>query len=80
MNQIDARHDIDDAIRAGLLDPGDIPGEYVQAFGPTTSKRINAFICDLVDFNWQIPANAATWVALAGAGLRAALDRPPPAP
>jgi O-antigen ligase len=25
---------------------------------------------DLVDFNWQIPANAATWVALAGLACR----------
>jgi O-antigen ligase len=27
---------------------------------------------NLVEFNWQIPANAATWVALAALALRAA--------
>src|SRR5919199_2432416 len=26
-------HDIDDAIRAGLLDPGDIPEQFVEVFG-----------------------------------------------
>ncbi len=35
---------------------------------------------NIVDFNWQIPANAATWAALAGVGLRAALDRTPASP
>ncbi len=28
-------------------------------------------IHNLVDFNWQIPANAATWIALAALALNA---------
>jgi len=31
---------------------------------------------NLVDFNWQIPANAVTWVALAAVALRAAPGDP----
>jgi hypothetical protein len=34
---------------------------------------------NLVDFNWQIPANAATFAVLAGLALRGALDPRPEA-
>jgi dGTPase len=47
-------HDIDDALRAGVLRTEEIPDEYLQAFGVTTSERINAFVCDIVDYNWRI--------------------------
>ena len=41
-------HDIDDAIRAGMLCPEDIPAEYVAVMGGTSSKRINAMIRDTI--------------------------------
>lgn len=41
-------HDIDDAIRAGMLRPEDIPAEYVAVIGGTSSKRINAMIRDTI--------------------------------
>lgn len=41
-------HDIDDAIRAGMLRPEDIPAEYVAVMGGTSSKRINAMIRDTI--------------------------------
>lgn len=41
-------HDIDDAIRAGMLRPEDIPKEYVAVIGNTSSKRINAMIRDTI--------------------------------
>lgn len=34
-------HDIDDAIRAGVLKEGDLPKEYISVVGETPTKRIN---------------------------------------
>ena len=52
-------HDIDDAVRAGILRVEAIPAEFVEAFGSTTSERINAFVCDLVDYNWGVAQGKA---------------------
>lgn len=41
-------HDIDDALRAGLLKEEEIPEEYVQVMGNTPSGRINAMIRDTI--------------------------------
>lgn len=41
-------HDIDDAIRAGVLTPDSIPKEIVEVVGDTSSKRINAMIKDTI--------------------------------
>ena len=40
-------HDIDDAVRAGFLDPDDLPAEAVKIFGRDTSARINTAILDI---------------------------------
>jgi dGTPase len=45
-------HDIDDAMRAGLLTQGDLPPEPLAVLGDTHARRINTMICDLIDFNW----------------------------
>ncbi|HEY1016685.1 MAG TPA: deoxyguanosinetriphosphate triphosphohydrolase [Herpetosiphonaceae bacterium] len=45
-------HDIDDAVRAGVLDPADLPQEYLALLGDTHAKRINTMVCDMIDFNW----------------------------
>ena len=42
-------HDIDDAVRAGVLAPGDLPAEEIAILGPTGSKRIDTLVHDLVD-------------------------------
>lgn len=42
-------HDIDDSIRAGLLDRGDLPGAAIDLLGSTASKRIDRLIHDLVE-------------------------------
>ena len=42
-------HDIDDAVRAGVLDPGDLPGEEIAVLGPTGSRRIDTLVQDLVE-------------------------------
>jgi dGTPase len=41
-------HDIDDAIRAGLLRPGDLPPGPVSALGRTSSERIGRMVRDVV--------------------------------
>jgi len=41
-------HDIDDAVRAGVLDPGALPEESVRLLGRTSSQRINTMVSDVV--------------------------------
>lgn len=42
-------HDIDDSIRAGLLQVEDLPEEYVEILGKTHGKRIDTLVRNLVD-------------------------------
>jgi dGTPase len=42
-------HDIDDAIRAGVLRFDDLPGDEVELLGATGSARIEALVVDLLD-------------------------------
>ena len=42
-------HDIDDAIRFGILDPADLPQEEVELLGDRGSTRIDALVHDLVE-------------------------------
>jgi dGTPase len=42
-------HDIDDALRAGVLEPGDLPRGPVALLGGTSSARIDALVHDLVE-------------------------------
>ena len=41
-------HDIDDAIRAGILQESDIPKSVTRILGSSHSDRINALVCDAV--------------------------------
>ena len=41
-------HDIDDALRAGVLKLENIPTKYIKAFGDRHSKRINSMILDII--------------------------------
>ena len=41
-------HDVDDAIRAGILSESDIPEEITDKLGTKNSERINALILDLI--------------------------------
>ena len=41
-------HDIDDAIRAGILTNDDIPDSITDVLGHTHSTRINTLVCDMV--------------------------------
>lgn len=49
-------HDIDDAIRAGVLDESDLPKSCVETLGSTHGGRINALIIDVVRESFDKPA------------------------
>lgn len=56
-------HDVDDAIRAGILTFDDLPERY-RALGPTHAQRIGAMIQDLVVSSWNqdsIQMSPAMW-------------------
>jgi dGTPase len=42
-------HDIDDALRAGVLDQNDLPREEISVLGETGSERIDLLVHDLVE-------------------------------
>ena len=41
-------HDIDDAIRAGILSNDDIPASITEVLGHNHSQRIDSLVCDMV--------------------------------
>ncbi len=42
-------HDIDDAIRAGAISESDLPKEFTDVFGNSTSERINSMVVNVVE-------------------------------
>jgi len=46
-------HDLNDAIRAGVLSEQDVPPDLVGSLGSTSSKRINAMVCDIIVSSWE---------------------------
>ena len=42
-------HDIDDALRAGILRHGDLPAKEIELLGPTGSARIDTLVQDIVE-------------------------------
>ncbi len=42
-------HDIDDAIRAGVLSSDDIPRDLAKILGKTHTQRINTLVCDAIE-------------------------------
>ncbi|MDF1614803.1 deoxyguanosinetriphosphate triphosphohydrolase [Desulfurivibrio dismutans] len=42
-------HDLDDAVRAGLLRDDEIPQHLIKRLGATSSQRVNTMVCDLVE-------------------------------
>lgn len=41
-------HDIDDALRGGVISEADLPREATEILGKTHSERINTLVCDLI--------------------------------
>lgn len=46
-------HDIDDAIRGGILEETDIPLKYREILGSSTRERLNTLIHDIVEYNME---------------------------
>ena len=64
-------HDIDDATRAGLLRPDDLPAEPVRVLGRTSSARIGTLVTDVVT---ETLAGGMTEIRMSGPVLKAVLD------
>jgi len=61
-------HDIDDALRAGVLSPGDLPEEEIETLGSTGSRRIDTLVHDLVETSARL-GDIAQSEEIAGAML-----------
>ncbi|OAT85809.1 deoxyguanosinetriphosphate triphosphohydrolase [Desulfotomaculum copahuensis] len=48
-------HDIDDAIRGGILDPADLPDACLAVLGHTHRERINNMVLDIINNSWGKP-------------------------
>ncbi|HHW01557.1 MAG TPA: deoxyguanosinetriphosphate triphosphohydrolase [Thermoanaerobacterales bacterium] len=48
-------HDIDDALRAGVLKPEDLPGELTSILGERHNQRINTMIIDVIEESMDKP-------------------------
>ncbi len=48
-------HDIDDAIRAGVIAEADIPEKFRVLFGERHAARINSMILDIIDHSYDQP-------------------------
>ena len=62
-------HDIDDAVRAGVLAPEDLPEDEIAALGATSSARIDTLVRDMVE------RSAAAGDIVQGPDAGAAMDR-----
>jgi dGTPase len=47
-------HDTDDAMRAHLITPADLPPEVEKVLGDTNAKRINTLVTDIIEQNWWV--------------------------
>jgi dGTPase len=50
-------HDIDDAVRAGIITENDLPSGPVALLGHSRSERINNLVSDIVDCSYSIREN-----------------------
>ena len=49
-------HDIEDAIRAGVITGADLPAEPVKVLGTRHSQRVNTMVCDIIASSWDVRA------------------------
>ncbi len=47
-------HDTDDAMRARIITPAEVPPVVVRVLGDTNAKRINTLVVDIIEQNWQV--------------------------
>jgi dGTPase len=46
-------HDIDDALRAGIINKEDLPEDSISILGQTHSKRIDTMVRDIIKTSWE---------------------------
>jgi dGTPase len=70
-------HDIDDAVRAGVLRIEDLPAAANELFGTTSGSRITAFVTDVIDYNWRVAEDVgAIWREAVGNGVAIGMSPP----
>ena len=47
-------HDVEDAIRAGLIEPHDLPASSIKVMGSTHRERINNMVTDIIAHSWAV--------------------------
>jgi len=47
-------HDVEDAIRAGIIRQDDLPEAVAATLGHTHSQRINTLVSDIIDCSWPV--------------------------
>ena len=47
-------HDIDDAIRAGIIKESDLPASSTGLLGHSRAERINSLVCDIIESSWAV--------------------------
>ena len=62
-------HDIDDAVRAGIITPEDLPVEEIELLGPTGAARIDTLVSDIVGASREV-GDIAQSDEIGGAMLR----------
>ena len=67
-------HDIDDAVRAGILTVDDIPRDIIEVLGREHSERINTMVTSVIDNSYDRPEiKMSDEVAVATNALRSYL-------
>jgi dGTPase len=63
-------HDIDDAVRAGVISRADLPVEEIAVLGDTGSRRIDTLVCDVIEASEESGGDVVQ-----GPDIGAAMDR-----
>ena len=53
-------HDIDDAVRAGIITEGDLPLSAVRTLGLPRSGRIHTLVSDIIECSWAVRDDTTT--------------------
>ena len=50
-------HDVEDAMRAGIISRNDLPQPVIATLGRVHSQRINILVCDIINCSWPVSGN-----------------------
>jgi dGTPase len=51
-------HDVEDAIRAGIISQNDLPRSVISTLGDAHSQRINTLVRDIINCSWLVSGNS----------------------